>query len=75
MSTSSDTSPELGTDVQHTHPSSAADPTATPADTVEHAAATPDLQLPWAELGLKQDEYDEVVGLLGRRPTAAELAM
>ncbi|MBC7292190.1 MAG: phosphoribosylformylglycinamidine synthase subunit PurL [Actinotalea sp.] len=72
MSTSSDTSPELGTDGQH--PSSA-DPAATPADTVEHAAATPDVELPWAELGLKQDEYEEIVGLLGRRPTAAELAM
>ncbi|EYR64312.1 phosphoribosylglycinamide synthetase [Actinotalea ferrariae CF5-4] len=71
MSTSSDTSPELGTDVQRPHPDAAE----TPADTVEHAAATPDLALPWAELGLKQDEYEQVVTLLGRRPTAAELAM
>ncbi|MGO3151773.1 MAG: phosphoribosylformylglycinamidine synthase subunit PurL [Galactobacter sp.] len=44
-------------------------------DTVEHAAATPGEEQPWAELGLKQDEYDRVVELLGRRPTAAELAM
>ena len=44
-------------------------------DTVEHAAATPELELPWAELGLKPDEYQRVVDLLGRRPTAAELAM
>ncbi|GAA2561103.1 phosphoribosylformylglycinamidine synthase [Neomicrococcus aestuarii] len=44
-------------------------------DTVENAAATPDVDLPWAELGLKQNEYDEIVKLLERRPTAAELAM
>lgn len=44
-------------------------------DTVENAAATPDTELPWAELGLKQNEFDEVVKVLGRRPTAAELAM
>jgi phosphoribosylformylglycinamidine synthase len=44
-------------------------------DTVEHAAATPGEEQPWAELGLKQDEYERVVELLGRRPTAAELAM
>ena len=44
-------------------------------DTVEHAASTPDTQLPWAELGLKEDEYNRVVEILGRRPTAAELAM
>ncbi len=44
-------------------------------DTVENAAATPDTELPWAELGLKQNEYDDVVKVLGRRPTGAELAM
>ncbi|MDN5755731.1 MAG: phosphoribosylformylglycinamidine synthase II, partial [Micrococcaceae bacterium] len=44
-------------------------------DTVENAAATPDTELPWAELGLKQNEYDDVVNVLGRRPTGAELAM
>ncbi|WP_240691846.1 phosphoribosylformylglycinamidine synthase subunit PurL [Arthrobacter sp. CAU 1506] len=44
-------------------------------DTVEHAAQTPDTEMPWAELGLKQNEFDEVVKVLGRRPTAAELAM
>lgn len=44
-------------------------------DTVEHAAQTPDIELPWAELGLKQDEFTRIVGILGRRPTAAELAM
>ena len=44
-------------------------------DTVAHAAATPETELPWAELGLKQNEFEEVVKVLGRRPTAAELAM
>ena len=44
-------------------------------DTVEHAAQTPDEELPWAELGLKEDEFRQIVRLLGRRPTAAELAM
>ncbi|GGC90458.1 phosphoribosylformylglycinamidine synthase subunit PurL [Tersicoccus solisilvae] len=44
-------------------------------DTVEHAATTPDTELPWAELGLKQDEFARIGQILGRRPTAAELAM
>src|SRR5665811_717897 len=30
---------------------------------------------PWAELGLKEDEYQRIRELLGRRPTAGELAM
>lgn len=44
-------------------------------DTVEHAASTPDTELPWAELGLTESEFDRVKEILGRRPTAAELAM
>ena len=44
-------------------------------DTVEHAEATPDQPMPFAELGLKPDEYARIVELLGRRPTNAELAM
>ena len=44
-------------------------------DTVDHAAATPDVEQPFAELGLKPDEYARIRDLLGRRPTAAELAM
>ncbi|MDO5492623.1 MAG: phosphoribosylformylglycinamidine synthase subunit PurL [Nesterenkonia sp.] len=44
-------------------------------DTVSHASDTPDTELPWAELGLKTDEFDRIVEILGRRPTAAELAM
>ena len=27
-------------------------------DTVEHAASTPDTELPWAELGLTASEFD-----------------
>jgi phosphoribosylformylglycinamidine synthase subunit PurL len=44
-------------------------------DTVEHAAATPDLPQPYRELGLKDDEYARIRDILGRRPTDAELAM
>src|SRR5450756_1384440 len=44
-------------------------------DTVDHAASTPDTPQPWAELGLKEDEYQRIRELLGRRPTAGELAM
>lgn len=44
-------------------------------DTVAHAAATPDLTLPYRDLGLKDDEYQRILEILGRRPTAAELAM
>ena len=44
-------------------------------DTVTHAAGTPETGLPWAELGLKEDEYGRIREILGRRPTGAELAM
>jgi phosphoribosylformylglycinamidine synthase len=44
-------------------------------DTVEQAAATPDEIQPYAELGLKDDEYAQIREILGRRPTNAELAM
>ena len=44
-------------------------------DTVEDASTTPDVQQPWAELGLRADEYDRICEILGRRPTSAELAM
>ena len=45
------------------------------ADTVEHAAATPDLPQPYRELGLADDEYQRIREILGRRPTSAELSM
>ncbi len=44
-------------------------------DTVEHATATPEQPQPFAELGLKDDEYQRIRDILGRRPTDAELAM
>ncbi len=44
-------------------------------DTVDHALATPDAEQPWADLGLRQDEYARIRDILGRRPTNAELAM
>ncbi|QFQ31160.2 phosphoribosylformylglycinamidine synthase subunit PurL [Janibacter melonis] len=44
-------------------------------DTVAHAGQTPDLDQPWADLGLKEDEYARIREILGRRPTIAELAM
>ena len=44
-------------------------------DTVETATTTPDHEQPWADLGLKPDEYTEIREILGRRPTSSELAM
>ena len=44
-------------------------------DTVANAAATPDFELPFEQLGLKADEYEKIKGILGRRPTGSELAM
>jgi phosphoribosylformylglycinamidine synthase subunit PurL len=44
-------------------------------DTVAAATATPDKPQPWAELGLREEEYASIRDILGRRPTGAELAM
>ena len=44
-------------------------------DTVARAAETPDVEQPWADLGLKADEYTRIHSHLGRRPTSCELAM
>ncbi|MCL2583784.1 MAG: phosphoribosylformylglycinamidine synthase subunit PurL [Streptosporangiales bacterium] len=44
-------------------------------DTIEVAAATGDQAQPHKELGLTDDEYGKVREILGRRPTAAELAL
>ena len=44
-------------------------------ETVEFAAQSPDVEQPYAELGLKKDEYQQIKEVLGRRPTSAELAM
>ncbi|WP_193103380.1 phosphoribosylformylglycinamidine synthase subunit PurL [Brachybacterium sp. FME24] len=62
-------------------PSSATPATAAPhdrpgdLDTVEVATSTPAQAQPFAELGLKDDEYASIREILGRRPTNAELAM
>jgi phosphoribosylformylglycinamidine synthase len=44
-------------------------------DTVAVATDSPDVEQPWAELGLKADEYARIREILARRPTIAELAM
>jgi len=44
-------------------------------DTVAVAADDPTREQPWADLGLKPDEYDRIRLILGRRPTSSELAM
>jgi phosphoribosylformylglycinamidine synthase len=44
-------------------------------DTVAIAKANPDATQPFAELGLKPDEYARIKEILGRRPTSSELAM
>jgi len=44
-------------------------------DTVALAATTPEKHQPWKELGLKEDEYQSIREILGRRPTSSELAM
>ena len=44
-------------------------------DSVNEAIAQPDSPQPYAELGLKADEYERIREILGRRPTSSELAM
>ena len=44
-------------------------------DTVAIAQRNPDAVQPFAELGLKPDEYARIKEILGRRPTSSELAM
>ncbi len=44
-------------------------------DTVAVASGDPGRDQPWADLGLKSDEYDRIREILGRRPTSSELAM
>ena len=44
-------------------------------DTVSTATTSPKTSQPFAELGLKQDEYESIREILGRRPTSSELAM
>jgi phosphoribosylformylglycinamidine synthase II len=49
--------------------------TPSPEDTVARAAGTPDRPQPYSELGLTTEEYVRIAGMLGRRPTDAELAI
>ena len=44
-------------------------------DSTTHAAETPELDQPFAELGLADGEYGRIREILGRRPTESELAM
>ncbi|MEI7630901.1 MAG: phosphoribosylformylglycinamidine synthase subunit PurL, partial [Actinomycetes bacterium] len=44
-------------------------------DTVATAEISPEHSQPFAELGLKHDEYQQIRDILGRRPTSSELAM
>lgn len=44
-------------------------------DTVALASGDADRDQPWADLGLKSDEYARIREILGRRPTSSELAM
>ncbi|GAB36031.1 phosphoribosylformylglycinamidine synthase subunit PurL [Gordonia otitidis] len=44
-------------------------------DSIERAVASPDQPQPYKELGLKDDEYERIKQILGRRPTDSELAM
>jgi len=49
--------------------------TAPGVDTVKAAKKSADQSQPYAELGLRDDEYARIHEILGRRPTSAELAM
>ena len=44
-------------------------------DTVDQAKIEAAKEQPWATLGLKEDEYNSIKEILGRRPTSSELAM
>jgi phosphoribosylformylglycinamidine synthase II len=44
-------------------------------DTVSDATTSPKTPQPFAELGLKKNEYESIREILGRRPTSSELAM
>ncbi|MCY7373676.1 MAG: phosphoribosylformylglycinamidine synthase subunit PurL, partial [Spirochaetaceae bacterium] len=44
-------------------------------ETVKDAEASPEVEQPYRELGLRDDEYARIREILGRRPTSSELAM
>ena len=58
-----------------TSPQTATAASASVADTIDNAIATPDRDQPYGVLGLKDDEYAKIREILGRRPTSGELAM
>ncbi|TIC88333.1 phosphoribosylformylglycinamidine synthase subunit PurL [Nocardioides sp. GY 10113] len=71
-----DLAPELASDRTSDPASDPASDSVRPTlDTVAVAGSDPDRDQPWAELGLKADEYDRIKEILGRRPTSSELAM
>ena len=67
--------PEPRVDAATTSASSPSSPSSASLDTVAVAATDPARDQPWADLGLKADEYQEIREILGRRPTSSELAM
>src|SRR5437867_11167187 len=44
-------------------------------DSVKIAEKSPKQEQPYAEMGLKDDEYARIREILGRRPTSSELTM
>ena len=67
--TSTETSPQAGSHA------AAGSPPVAHLDTVAVAAGDPGHDQPWADLGLKSEEYARIREILGRRPTSSELAM
>ncbi|WP_181408845.1 phosphoribosylformylglycinamidine synthase subunit PurL [Schumannella soli] len=72
-------SAQAGASPCETEPRRVSDTSTAPAipapDSVENAIATPDKEQPYGALGLKDDEYQRIREILGRRPTSGELAM
>jgi phosphoribosylformylglycinamidine synthase II len=67
--------PQAGRPAPAGPPPVAGRPADPPVDTVARAAETPDVKLPYAELGMNDDEFGRLHRILGRRPTSAELAI
>ncbi|WP_181408300.1 phosphoribosylformylglycinamidine synthase subunit PurL [Schumannella sp. 10F1B-5-1] len=72
-------SAQAGASPCETEPRRVSDTSTAPAipapDSVENALATPEKEQPYGALGLKDDEYQRIREILGRRPTSGELAM
>ncbi len=63
------------TDTASPAPAPQSGPATIAVDSVATALATPEREQPYAALGLKPDEYQQIRDILGRRPTSGELAM